>query len=89
MPALLLVALGAGIAASFVVSRVWPTFTDAASLREITDLPVLGVISRKMDENEKRAARRQAIGFFSAFGGLIVMIGGATATVLLLALRAA
>lgn len=88
MPMLFLAALGAGIAASFGVSRLWPTFVDVPSLREVTGLPVLGAVSMTEDKQTRKAARRESIGFFSALGSLVLAIGAATAVLLFLTLRA-
>ena len=42
---MLLAALGAGLAASFAMARVLPTFHAVAALREFTQRPVLGSVS--------------------------------------------
>ena len=45
IPLVLLAALGAGLAASFAMARVFPTFHAVAALREFTQRPVLGAVS--------------------------------------------
>ena len=45
IPLVMLVALGAGLAASFAMARVFPTFHAVAALRQLTQRPVLGSVS--------------------------------------------
>ena len=89
LPLVLVGALGAGVAASIAASRVWPTFLDGASLREATQLPVLGTISFRNTDQTRKTARRGLIAFLSALGGLIGVYGAATALLLLLSMRSA
>lgn len=89
LPLVLLGALAAGIAASFAASQVWPTFVDSASLREATELPVLGAVSFRDTEESRKTARRGMIGFFSSLGGLVGVYGAVSAILLLLSMRSA
>lgn len=89
LPLVLLGALGAGVAASFAASRVWPTFLDSASLREVTELPVLGAISFRNTDESRETARRGLIGFFSSLGGLVGVYGAVSLLLLLLSMRSA
>jgi polysaccharide chain length determinant protein (PEP-CTERM system associated) len=84
----ILAALGAGVASSFAISRIWPRFFDPTSLREVTGLPVLGAISLRDDESSRRASRRSLLGFFSALTALIVGYMASVAAFLLMAARA-
>ncbi len=55
----LLAALGAGLAASFAMAQVLPTFHAVAALREFTQRPVLGsvsILATKADLWRKRVA---------------------------------
>jgi hypothetical protein len=82
------VALAAGIGASFAANKVWPTFIEAASLREVTGLPVLGTISYQRTPERRKAERRQLAGFLSGLGSLIVAFGSVIAFLLFLSARA-
>src|SRR6185312_10841819 len=63
IPLALIGALGAGIFAALVASRLWPTFTDSRALREATGLPVLGTVSMLVSPQQKRSERRRLVGF--------------------------
>lgn len=71
MVGLLFAALGAGGAASFAVARVWPTFLDSQTLRERTNLPVLGSVSMQLSDEKQTAARRGLAGFIVGVLGLV------------------
>lgn len=60
-----------GIAIAFVLSQVRPTFSDGRTLREISGLPVLGVVSMLRSELRARKERR---GMFAFIGGLAALI---------------
>ena len=74
-PLLLLAGLVCGIAASFVVAQLLPTFNSAASLRELTQRPVLGSVSVLMTPGLVRRHRQNAVAFGSATLGLVVIFG--------------
>jgi polysaccharide chain length determinant protein (PEP-CTERM system associated) len=74
-------ALGAGMAASFVASQIWPTFIDLRSVRDTTGLPVLGAVSMIVGEAQKRRERRSLIGFLS---GMLALVGSYGAGLLVL-----
>jgi hypothetical protein len=73
---LLLAALAAAVAsgffASFAASQVWPTFFDLRSLRETTQLPVLGSVTMIVGEAQKRRERRGLYGFAA---GVLAFLG--------------
>ncbi len=75
LPAVLIAALAAGLAASFVSSQVAPTFHDARSLREVAQRPVLGTISLLPSEHTARERRRNNYAFFAALAGLVCVYG--------------
>ncbi|HRD33032.1 MAG TPA: GNVR domain-containing protein [Rhodocyclaceae bacterium] len=58
-----LAALGAGIALMFLLAQLRPTIMDGGMLREVTGLPVLGVVSFQRDPAVVRAARYKTIAF--------------------------
>lgn len=71
----LIMALGAGLAASFLVSQIFSTFHDARHLREITKRPVLGTVSLLESEGVRRLQRKANLLFLSAIGGLASSFG--------------
>lgn len=79
----LLAALGSGIGASFVLTRMWPTFVDVDSLRKFTGLPVLGVVSHLEGDENGRESRAGLIGFASGVVALIIAYGAVLAVVFL------
>ncbi|MBL8269593.1 GNVR domain-containing protein, partial [Steroidobacter sp.] len=81
--AALAMALGAGIAASFLLTRIWPTFADTTTLREVSGLPVLGGVTLFEDDGFRRRSRAGLIGFVTGVGALIVAYGAFLATVFL------
>ncbi len=72
---IVLAALGAGLAASFTTTRVFPTFHAVAVLRQLTQRPVLGSVS--MQETDRLVWRRRFAnaGFASGFATLILTYG--------------
>ena len=83
MPLAGLVALISGFVVTFLLSQLRPSFQDARSLREVTGLPLLGVVSMVPDEGRRRRARRGHL-FFA--GGLAGLAGCFAAMTLLVAL---
>ncbi|MDR2839059.1 MAG: chain length-determining protein [Azonexus sp.] len=85
----LLLAMAAGLAAAFVASQVRPVFFDGKTLREATDLPLLGTVSIIPNEarriKEKSSLRR----FLLATAGLFAAYGVGMAALFLLSQRAA
>ena len=76
IPLVLLAALGVGVAASFVVSQVFPTFHDPRTLREFAGLPVLGAVSRIKSNVVIQEERRNAWVFFAGLTGLVLFYIG-------------
>jgi polysaccharide chain length determinant protein (PEP-CTERM system associated) len=81
LAAAMAVALGAGLFASFAASQIWPTFFDVRSLRDTTQLPVLGAVTMIIGESQKRRERRGLIGFFA---GVLAFLGSYGAGLLVL-----
>jgi polysaccharide chain length determinant protein (PEP-CTERM system associated) len=75
LPFVLLVALGAGLAVSLIVSKIAPTFHDTRTLREIAQRPVLGSVSLLPDAERNRRKRRGGFAFLGAVGGLVGVYG--------------
>jgi len=78
-----LAGLAAGFALTFLISQLRPAFSDPRMLREVTGLPVLGMVSM-LPTPERISARRR--GLF-AFGlGLVAYTGAFAAAVVALRL---
>jgi polysaccharide chain length determinant protein (PEP-CTERM system associated) len=71
----LLAALAAGIGVAFLVAQIVPTFDSAAALRQLTQRPVLGSVSRLVDADSIAQARRRSMVFAGALGSLVVLYG--------------
>jgi len=69
--------LAAGLAASFLVSQVRPTFHDGQALREFAGRPLLGLVSMVTNEGIRHARRRAAIFFAGGLGGLMASYAAA------------
>lgn len=73
-------ALAAGVAVSFLVSQVRPTFHDGRVLREIVNRPLLGMVSMVASPMSTRRRLRSALLFAGGVSGLFLM--SATALVI-------
>jgi polysaccharide chain length determinant protein (PEP-CTERM system associated) len=81
--AVVLISLLAGLATSWVVSQVRPTFHDGRVLREVAQRPLIGIVS-SLPTHALRAMRRRAAWIFAGgVGGLIASYGAAFAFILL------
>jgi polysaccharide chain length determinant protein (PEP-CTERM system associated) len=73
----LLVGLGAGVAAAFAVSQLRSTFATTAKLERALGLPVLGAVSATLTD-AGRSLRRKRLTYFSAasgaLGGVFVLL---------------
>ena len=72
--------LAMAIGLSFLVSQIRPVVHDQRTLRNLTGLPVFGIVSRITTETMKKQKRIEYGGFittllllFSAFGGLLII----------------
>ncbi|MBK8120757.1 MAG: chain length-determining protein [Sulfuritalea sp.] len=75
LPLALLVALAAGLAASFAASQLRPVFFDSHTLRDVTGLPLLGVISMPVTPASQVQARKSRIRIGAALGSLVGFYG--------------
>ena len=64
--------LATGLFASFVATQLRPVFHDGRSLREITGLPLLGLVTKNISDQEKRRERRSTLRFVAL---LIALLG--------------
>lgn len=75
--AVLVVGLGAGVAAAFAVGQLRSTFATTSRLERATGLPVLGAISQTLTEAGRGLRRRRAKQFTiasAALGGVFVLL---------------
>lgn len=88
---LLAIALGAAIAASvlttFAASQLRPVYNDAQELRAKTGLPLLGVVSMILSDEERRRERTGRFRFYAGTGSLLACYVVAMVTVSILAAR--
>ncbi|MFA7602989.1 MAG: XrtA system polysaccharide chain length determinant [Novosphingobium sp.] len=73
----LVIGIGAGVAAAFALGQIRATFATTAKLEKTIGLPVLGSISRTLTEAGKAARTRQLRFFLAgvgALGGLFVLL---------------
>ena len=71
--------IGAGLLASLFASQVRPIFHDAKTLRELSNRPVLGVVSMLSSEAFTRLRTRNAYLFAGGLAGLLVSLTGVVA----------
>ncbi|MFC0250933.1 XrtA system polysaccharide chain length determinant [Massilia consociata] len=75
-------ALGAGLAAAFLMSQLRPTFLSQASLREATGVPILGSISMNWT-GEQTVRRKRRLVALGAAVLLLIGVYGAGVTAIL------
>ncbi len=73
LPGVLVAALGAGLGIAFLISQLRPTFDSPDDLRAKTGLPLLGVVSMVIDDQQRRRARIGTLRFASASGSLVAL----------------
>ena len=71
LPVVLLAAAAAGLALAFVASQLRPTFSDPDQLRQVTGLPLLGVVTALTTDVDRRYQRSSLMRFVAASGGLV------------------
>jgi polysaccharide chain length determinant protein (PEP-CTERM system associated) len=87
LPLVLVAAIGAGLFTTFAASQVRPTFMDVGELRQKTGLPLLGVVSVVLGDDDRRRERRDLLRFFGASGTLVLLFAVGLAAMALLAAR--
>ena len=70
----LAVGLAAGLALAFVLHQLRPVFTNAASLGDITGLPVLGAVSRTWRERHRAERRQEMLKVSMVAAGLLLVL---------------
>ncbi|MEO8409489.1 MAG: XrtA system polysaccharide chain length determinant [Propionivibrio sp.] len=88
-PLTLVVALAAGLLVPFAASQFRPVFFDARALREATGLPLLGTVSKRLDDKIKLKISRDFKRFIAAIVALIGAYGAGIALMFVLAVRTA
>ena len=68
--AALLAAVGAGVFTAFAGSQLRPVYNEAQELRQITGLPLLGVVSMILTDDERKTERNSRLRFFFGAGSL-------------------
>jgi polysaccharide chain length determinant protein (PEP-CTERM system associated) len=75
-------ALAAGLAAAFLMSQVRPTFLSQATLRDVTGVPVLGVIGMNWTAEQTVRRKRRLVGLTAAVLMLFGIYGAGMAAIL-------
>jgi polysaccharide chain length determinant protein (PEP-CTERM system associated) len=76
-------ALLAGLGSALLLSQIRPTFLSQNSLREVTNMPILGSIGMNWTERQKVARKRRLYAFGVAVATLFTAYGGVMAFTLL------
>ena len=85
--AALAVAVGAGLAVAFAATQLRPVFDDVHQLRAKTSLPLLGVVSMILSDDDKRRERANRLRFVLGTGSLFASYLVALVTVSIIAAR--
>jgi polysaccharide chain length determinant protein (PEP-CTERM system associated) len=84
----LVLAIAAGLFAAFAASQIRPVFFDSKTLRDTTDLPVIGVVSLIPNETRRLKERTSFHRFLFATGGLVLAYASGLGILTYLAQRA-
>jgi uncharacterized membrane protein YdcZ (DUF606 family) len=87
LPAALAASMLAGLFAAFAASQLRPVYHDVQELRAKTGVPLLGVVSMVLGEQEVRQERNGRLQFYAGTGGLLGAFLVAIVTVSILAAR--
>lgn len=89
LPLTFVLALGAGFFAPFAASQIRPVFFDARGLRELSGLPLLGVVSKSVSETDVARERRRLRLFFVTVFAFVTAYGAGIALLYVLSSRTA
>ena len=81
--------VAAGLGTSFIASQLRPVFHDTLELRDVTELPVLGVVGRLNTPAEVSRSRRSMLRFWSAGSLLFICFAVGIAAMAVIANRGA
>ncbi|MAS41009.1 MAG: chain length-determining protein [Porticoccaceae bacterium] len=84
MPLAGLAAMAFGLAVTFLLSQLRPSFLDGRDLREVTGLPLLGTVSAAHDPVRRRRRQKMHLAFFGSIGGLVGAFGLLTVALMVL-----
>jgi polysaccharide chain length determinant protein (PEP-CTERM system associated) len=87
LPLALVAAMAAGLGTALVASQLRPVFNDAHEMRVKTGLPLLGVISLMLTDDQRKIERANNLRFYAGTGGLLATFLVAMVTVSILAAR--
>lgn len=79
MPVSLLAAIAAGLGMAFLMSQVRPVFFDGATLRQVTQLPLLGVVALIPSDEQRRRESRSLKRFIAASIAFLLLYAGGMA----------
>jgi polysaccharide chain length determinant protein (PEP-CTERM system associated) len=85
LAAVVVVSLLAGLAVSWLVSQVRPTFHDGRSLRDIAQRPLIGMVSILQTHGLRSVRRRSALLFAGGLSGLFASYAAAFALLFFMA----
>ena len=88
LPLGLLIAIAGGVFVAFVASQLRPVFFDGKSLREVTGIPVLGMVTLLPNEARRLQERASLYRFLLAGVALIVAYGAGVAMLTFMSQRA-
>lgn len=71
----LIVALAAGVVATFLMTQLVPTINSGRALRVVTQRPVLGSVSMRISKGTMGRIWRERVAFASAVSGLVLIYG--------------
>ena len=83
----MLVAVGAGLFTAFAGSQLRPVYNDAQELSSVTGLPLLGVVSMILTDDERKGERNNTVRFYFGAGGLLASFVIAMVTMSILTAR--
>jgi hypothetical protein len=69
----LLAALAAGLGFTFLMSQIRPVFFDANTLRNSTELPLLGVVTLVKNDTFRKRERRSLMRFGASVAALVLV----------------
>jgi polysaccharide chain length determinant protein (PEP-CTERM system associated) len=75
LPLALFAGLGAGLGLALLLSQLRPAFYDPSELRAKTGVPLLGVVSMRIDPVTRKKERASLWRFAGATGGLVGLFG--------------
>lgn len=73
MPMALVAALAAGLGFTFLMSQIRPVFFDANTLRNSTELPLLGVVTLVKNDTFRKRERRSLMRFGASVAALVLV----------------